>query len=51
MDIGSSCTVSGQAAVDPVDGVWVEVFPWEQSGYNDSAAGESGGGFLHHSIE
>lgn len=51
MDIGSPCTVSGQAAVDPVDGVSVEVFPWEQSGYDHSAVGEGGGGFLCHSLE
>ena len=30
VDVGSQDTVSGDAAVDPVDGVWVEVFPGQQ---------------------
>ena len=28
VDVGPQDTVSGHAAVDPVDGVSVEVFPW-----------------------
>ncbi len=51
VDVGSLCTISGQAAVDPVDGVRVKVLPWEQSRYDHSAVGEGGGGFLYHSFE